>query len=1590
MFEDMRRKSSKASRLRLSPNEEAQLVKEELDRRRKLRLQQVREQERYIAQQVRRQVRERRETHVQILADALQHEWQQERADKLQILAKAYEESLLSVGHAHRSARENESDFEAGARRSMERLERAADRHRQALRELTARRHEEEQQRCRHVEARKKALLEEKKRALRVASLPPPPANPVESVGTKVRLPLKSAPAERFSVTHHHMPETAVDRETDTEQLDARQAAEEEVQRLEEVQREEACARLEKLEKARLRGNHALKKEQDTQNRTRLLSELERLQQADLLRRRQAVNNIPAQIFQPLYRQEEVRDEQQRDLEIAFHDMYTKECEVRGELVLQLVPEPLPQPSAGSPNEDLDVTLDPDREEHYTVTETPESSGPSGDPDRRALRRLLDRIRDGRDRARQGQSTAVEATSAEGDDVADVSSIETGTLGSREGEDAGSVTESEAVSEVSDEPVVEGMIPLAEDVTPVSGESEKRECIDQPTDEAVLLRQQQEQLVLLEELEEKQRELEWHLKEAQQERQMLEDAALVRSGIEEVRPLPDPAPEVTAGDTHTRRLHQYQQRLLEQNRRHKKCVEDAQRRLEEYQHTLKLRHAIGIGTAAQTLQPSSVCPLHPPNIRTPVHQSSLERDAIQTHSQQDLISPGEPASFDVIINPSVLQSRVSVQWSEDRSPEETSHDARVEVGVSEREQVPLPPPSVVLELLRSRQHRAAHAEVCDTSMPSFNAANAVQTPARTEKGAEPAREHDRGMSSAEEFTLMNTLLKAIEESSSHAEPPRQRPSLPLPVSNECAYEQQVRVNRGKVKPPVSRPSARVAFLQQMEAHELSAIQEVDTPVNMSLDAEVSESCSVSLPAVVSDGSVSERSQVMGRLSRMSWREALLIHSNTSASSINQQPEFGVNATPDRSSVDGECLSSTTVSTGSFSTSEHEPNCTITDSHIEPVGKENWVFQQSPKSTSCQSPAMRASVQQIIDKYTKDMDASLRTGSVHTGVNISSVSWSSVLQQDLSHYEDMCERRSSAVDLSNAELTGDFLPLQPHPDIDDSSSSSSSRDLVRNEQGSRMQGWNEAVNRIIERFSGQLWSNRGRLTGEPSSMSKDQVQASDFSQSKTTSVTSVLQTSIGPQSLPSEISRNSASPQADESNATSSVVDQMATRGHSEGCESVLSQLIGRASDITSSQVLDESNAPAGGLREMTLQQTVGAGDSSLGSDMGMSEISSAGLQRSEASNDDTSDCFLSLPTEVTHNESLECSLPACIAIVKETSRTNISTCPPDTSASDCLEPTDASLPSFAFDASLNQLRADTLIQSKSDLHISMEQLSLTCDSLCETDIVAPPTASDVSRMRSSPCAQDEKCNLVSHSAVENTLDKLLDRVQELGDVKGILEESTISFVSLPESTLQDPDITGLEEQTESVSEAKPGNESLEEKEMLEESDLSEGKVEGSSPSKRPESSFSHKVMLEFQSSSPRQQEALLRRRHHLAQRSALRAADVKAKRAELRKMSGVVQNVSKPTLSPDHSVQKFETAVCRLKTVSEIKICIPEKRCLEEVEMYQRTQRLYRQLEEVKQKKELHSCQKAHAKNREKAKEFHRKTLEKLRAKQNG
>ncbi|KFU99969.1 Centrosomal protein KIAA1731, partial [Pterocles gutturalis] len=103
----MKRKVAKVGKLRLSPNEETMLMKEEYERRRKLRLQQVREQQKYIALQIRQKVKQRREEQLHRLEEALTAEWQRAQDQKMKALEKLYLSSLRAIGEGHRQAKEN-------------------------------------------------------------------------------------------------------------------------------------------------------------------------------------------------------------------------------------------------------------------------------------------------------------------------------------------------------------------------------------------------------------------------------------------------------------------------------------------------------------------------------------------------------------------------------------------------------------------------------------------------------------------------------------------------------------------------------------------------------------------------------------------------------------------------------------------------------------------------------------------------------------------------------------------------------------------------------------------------------------------------------------------------------------------------------------------------------------------------------------------------------------------------------------------------------------------------------------------------------------------------------------------------------------------------------------------------------------------------------------------------------------------------------------------------------------------------------------------------------------------------------------------
>ncbi|XP_073414484.1 uncharacterized protein [Dendrobates tinctorius] len=594
----MKRKVAKVSTLRLSPNEEVSIIQQERERRRKLRLQQVREQEKFIAQQIRQDVKERRDQQLQQLAEDLRAKWEAAQAEKLQALEKIYLCTLSTIGEGHRQAKENEPDLKAIEMKNAENKEKAETRHREALKEL--KQHKEKQLRAQswHIRARKKALGIEKERAAKIAGLPPPPPDPLQNIEVAQRLPLvKVCNVDNFSTSHYHLPEAYVDREMDTEQTDARSAAVEEEKRLNALQQEEDRERREQMEKAVLRGSHALKMVQLAQDRERLMKDLEQMQQDDLSRRRQIVAKMPQQLFEPAYRRAEIREEWQRELESAFEDMYTRNAKIRGDMVLQLKPQPLPDPSVTSVDEDLDVTAEPEvvsrLERHSGGSEdvsSVEEQHETGEPQsKKVLKRLLNRIRTQKDEWNAKAETSEEASDT----------LESGSLPIHQ-EAADVIQEAKHTSAIDSNEVTDNMVLAGKSIllhpqeqsVRIRMEAERKNKMEE------LERQKREQLELIQKLEEERKSLQAEFHKMREEAQ---GSSVTAAQEEELEPaVVDGKPEESASTVfqlntsaeslHIQMIREYQQRLIEQNRLHQQSLDDARKRLQEYQLLLKNRY----------------------------------------------------------------------------------------------------------------------------------------------------------------------------------------------------------------------------------------------------------------------------------------------------------------------------------------------------------------------------------------------------------------------------------------------------------------------------------------------------------------------------------------------------------------------------------------------------------------------------------------------------------------------------------------------------------------------------------------------------------------------------------------------------------------------------------------------------------------------------------------------------------------------------------------------------------------------------------------------------------------------------------------
>nr|XP_033952631.1 centrosomal protein of 295 kDa isoform X3 [Pseudochaenichthys georgianus] len=694
MLKKMKRKVAK---LRLSPNEEARIIREEHERRRKLRIQQVREQQRYISLQICREVERRRQRELEQLEKDLRADWERQQGDKLHTLQTLYQQSLQLLGQGHRSAKENEPDLEAIAQREEENSVKAEERYREAMKELKTQRLKDHEGQSRSTVARKKALQTEKERSAKVASLPKPPPHPIQSIDLKKPHVVKKCDASAFAATHYHMPDSAVHREADTEQPSAHEGAELEARRLQDLKKEDTRRREEQLEKARLRGKQALRREHLEQDRERLLVELEHMQQTDLLRRRQQVFQMPAQIFQPLYQRQETAEDYQREMEFAFEDMYTGERRVKGDLVVQLVPEPLPALSTGSQDQELDVTQD-EVPPHGagTTRDDPEQEAsaqvePSKPAPRQALRKLLDRIRNQRNHWTE-QNSHVPAAEPPTPVPERDTTIDTGSLSS-EGTPSLEPAPSPPELKTAEPPAAAGAQPpgvLANRIKQFEEERKKRD--------AELESEKQQQVVLLQGLEEQKATLEQMLLEAQQEREELKAAVTQEAPINQ----PDvpvherEAPSVPSGlvppageDGHARRVREYQQRLLQQNTLHQRSVEVARQRLEEYQRALRIRYNMTPTSLLPAAGPPGLFapPLHgvqsvhppaplqlptPPASQAYVHAKAHTPSQVPTRESDMLASHSQPPSSNISSSSKLVPGEVEYISSNPRNQKFTA------------------------------------------------------------------------------------------------------------------------------------------------------------------------------------------------------------------------------------------------------------------------------------------------------------------------------------------------------------------------------------------------------------------------------------------------------------------------------------------------------------------------------------------------------------------------------------------------------------------------------------------------------------------------------------------------------------------------------------------------------------------------------------------------------------------------------------------------------------------------------------------------------------------------------------------------------
>uniref|UniRef100_A0A2K6M7A9 Centrosomal protein 295 n=1 Tax=Rhinopithecus bieti TaxID=61621 RepID=A0A2K6M7A9_RHIBE len=211
--------------------------------------------------------------------------------------------------------------------------------------------------------------------------------------------------------------------------------------------------------------------------------------------------------------------------------------------------------------------------------------------------------------------------------------------------------------------------------------------------------------------------------------------------------------------------------------------------------------------------------------------------------------------------------------------------------------------------------------------------------------------------------------------------------------------------------------------------------------------------------------------------------------------------------------------------------------------------------------------------------------------------------------------------------------------------------------------------------------------------------------------------------------------------------------------------------------------------------------------------------------------------------------------------------------------------------------------------------------------------------------------------------------------QETETGHGIMEEPELTLVSTSDISIAEMDFANLTLEEKSENEAKSSFQVSEFLPLVSETEASDYPAVSELSIEKPRTA-STDTPQRFTPIPGSLQEAFIKRKKSFMERSHQREKEIRNK-IRLSENSQIKTIKEKPSIS---------SSVSRLKGVNKVRASFPEDRKTTQALRHQRGLRLYNQLAEVKQQKEEKAKQEAYAQNRAKAKEFHKKTLEKLRA----